>query len=244
MSADNLLLRRFADRLRDRIASRLITSLIPSGKVLFYDDLSAGSLKWGPVYVGTGTLSRVTTDLFDSSGSMQLMVTAGANDSTEARRFLGENLYKLSPLGLEFWFNLNAMATDQIFEFGFERADGSATIYSAYLRYLNSATPVWQVDTPAGWVTFANVPICPQGKTFHYQHAKMVADLVTRKYCWAELDGIIYDLSAYSTITWAAVRRDLELFLWLQNSGVATAQTAWFSDIIGTCFEPSQMGAF
>jgi hypothetical protein len=238
-------IRRLADQLRDRVLSRFVTSHIPSGKVIFMDDFKSATLKWTTVINGAGTVTRDTSDVFDGPASLKITTGDQATNYTEAARFVGRDFYKLSPLGLEFWVNPKSISVGSDIQCGFEWYDGSQA-HSAYLRYLNDAvTPAWYVREIPTWRQFATSPRMPQGKNMHYHHVKFVADLVKEKYCWALIDDVLFDLSGWTTHRWSTgVSYSLEFFVWNRNNGFASAQSCWWANIVVTCLEPAQLGAF
>jgi len=214
--------------------NRLITSLSPTGKVVFQDDFEAEVLKWDAVISGTGTIARNTTHAFDGGASLKITTSAGENDYTEAVRFVGLDFYKKSPLGLEAWWCAATMADGQDMQMGFEWGDG-VKIYSAYLRYERGTG--WQVKDRTNWRTFSTTPIIRHGSYYEYNYIKLIADLVKERYIKAIINGVEFDISMYTTHAWYANRPTVEFFVWNRNNGIASTQEHYWDNIIATCEE-------
>jgi hypothetical protein len=213
--------------------------------VVFMDDFAVAALKWDSVVVGTGTIARDTADAFEGDAALKVATTSGANDETKAFRTVGQSFYKRGPLGLEMWLNPKSISVGSDVQLGFQWYDG-ANAHSAVLRCLTGAVnPGWHVKENGDWQKFSDVPTLTRLRSYHYHHVKMVADLVANKYCWAFIDGLFFDLGGHAIDVSSSVLTDaLEFFMSNRNNGVATAQSCWWANIIATCFEPSQLGAF
>jgi hypothetical protein len=223
----------------------------PTGRAWFWDDFENTFMNWGNVNAGAGTSQRITTDAFQGGASMQMLTTAAGADATEIFKRLPK-MYKR--VGVEFlWKQVSTGIGNQTatFEHGYENY--GTHNYSAYFFYfyrvgVGLEARIQYQDQSGAFQTIIDLlngqlPISA-GIGQAWQSIKYVVDFSTfgaptyEYYC---LNGILVDMKHAPLFQWAGSGTENymeEVFFWLKNGGVATAQQSLLDNVIVTMDEP------
>lgn len=217
--------------------NRLVSSIIPSGKVLFQDDMDNLDAAATNHYLEVqGTMARDAT-LAYGSGLYSLKLTTGAvaGNTAEMNKYVGVPLPKLINLELR-WLTTAQEANLRSIYFDLYRYDGAIETHMGvnYIGAWGADSETWRV-IPAGtggnWVNVATQSFILD--TNHcWNWIKFVADFENNRYVRLYSNEEIFDLSAYPAITQASAVNpmlDLEIVL-VTNTG--TAISCYIDDII------------
>jgi len=170
--------------------NRLISSLVPTGKVFCQDDFEAATLKWQNT---GGTTARDTTAYMPFMGTACLEVTSPAtiNDQNITRRRF--SLPRNKTLGLEFRFLITDLTLMKII-IALDMYDGSQ-VKTAEFQYL-PADEKWQyAGVPFGWDDLPGGSQ-PVWNVEAHQHIKFVADFDNLRYSYLCIGGNVIDMSS------------------------------------------------
>jgi len=172
--------------------NRLITSLVPTGRVIFQDDME-GLLKW--VFSGTagGSVSKNTAlPVFDGDASIDIATAATTDALAAALRRVDLPFSKR--VGLEGWINL-CNPNLKFFEFDISWYDGVKD-HMAELRY-DVVNKKWQYSNSA--LVYIDIPEgdmdIVHGTTEHFDYVKQVADFGKDEYVALYVNGQKFDLT-------------------------------------------------
>jgi len=214
--------------------SRLVSSRIQTGRIVFQDDFE-GILKWEGS--GSGSLAKNTTYAVSGGGSLGITTGTAANNQEEALFEFGSLAQPLSRLGLEFYFNL-PVSLFAYFFFGLEFVSANRKKWiRSMIRLIGGL-----YENEAGVMT--QLPNFLTGFDMHdsyryWHHAKLIVDLEAQKYVSLWVDDYFCDLETLgfkcynrgSPALWGVV---YPYFL-VQKDGSATgALTCLVDDVILT----------
>jgi len=229
--------------------NRLISSLIPTGQVIFQDDFEATTLKCrGYQYAGGatagGSLTRDTSSGYPISGNACLLIRSGYDTVISTYGMLRElelGLFGNGKFGVEFWFGVSSsnlrsfrfeLEIDSTTE-GFERAGSVVYIL---------ADEQWYYRASDG--TDKEITELPKtldmGLAAWKHHFKMVLDFKSNEYCYVSVDGKKVNLKGKALEeTVPAQVNEVKSTIYNSSPAGATGHALLLiDDLILTCNEP------
>ena len=204
--------------------NRLISSLVPSGKVVFQDDFENTALKWRNTL---GTTARDTTNYFPFMGNACLQIDTAAVIESRNETYKRLHALRNMRMGLEMWFLLPSFANINYIQFSLDR-DGP--VRNAEIQYDPVTTNLSYYNSAGGLTNFGTLP------NWHidaYQHMKLIADLVTGYYVSFEIGDELFDLSSYRV--WSATGGNREVFASITiETAIAGVKSIYVDDVIVT----------
>jgi len=236
----------FKDNPYAKDINRLITSLNPTGTVVFQDDFEANLVKWSVQAFQSGAGGggvRDTTKAYAGGASLKISTGTVASAGYEAIKHIPTHpsLRDLKKVGLEFRFAIPS--TPQTFAFGVEKWDGS--------RLYRGDVNLWQ-DLNALQIRQAGTytTILTDVRTLNYDkdawcaqafnYAKLVNDLDAKKFGTLILNDRLIDLSSYALEDSGVDTGPPCIgvyFIWL-NRSTTTSADLFIDDVVVTCLEP------
>jgi len=205
------------------------------GQVVFWDTFGCGLAAWNKVESGTGAEVVLTADQFEREG-YSARLTAGSDGAAYAE--INKRIPVLSTstkMGLEWAFAVNG--TPAYIQGTIDVVTGG-TLIGAGVRY-DPVNYLLQCKTGATtWTTFATNVVL-QLKPTYFHRAKFVVDIANQVYIRAMVDGVEYDLSAYTPHVTTTIIED-EALVAIGNYGQGGDNPVVYLDtVILTVQEPA-----
>lgn len=212
-----------------------------NGQLAFQDDFSGGSLAWGSIISGTGTLTRDTTTgrVMTAGANMKLLTSAGAADSVFANRNVGD--IGGHRMGMEFWFVGDYGSGGQAYmACEMDWYDG-VTQHTAQVRF-QPDDKFYAINQLNNYVALGNPqPLLQEtvtGGMFH--HFLLIADLDAGQYVKCQCDGRDYS-TAISSIQTPSTANGTNPFLRYEVqliNNAAAIKTLYVCQVSATTDEP------
>lgn len=232
------------DKYHAKDVQRLISSLYPTGRVVWQDDFEATLLKWKEFAFSGGSgggIARDTTKAYRESASLKISSGTTESGGYEANKDFGRT--GNMRMGIEFHW-ARTYDLDHKLQAGIEWRNG-VNAYQAMVYYHDKMI---RIMTPAGVVTLDTLGEDIEGydrdaqEEFFFHHLKLTANFDKAKYGMLFFDDEVYDLCDYDLYIFASgssgIKSHRAYLIWVNDTGITTSKDAFFDDVIVTDHEP------